>query len=941
VAFSPAASFPRICSAIAVAIAVLAPAYARATMPTAAGSVPAELREAFSAGLFTVPAPPDPLSTSSVQTTWRVPVIMIGFSDMPLTYSPQTLERQLFDRTGAVPTGSAAQYYDWVSEGRLTLTGEVVFAVQLPNTREYYAFNAWGVNSISTPNNIYGMIRDALFKARADGLQVDWSRYDLDNDTQVDMLWVVHAGPGGESLPDDRNNIWSITSRLSTGWRLGTWFETDDLVPGSQTHYIRVDRFSTMPELSGEVPGALSEIGVYCHEFGHALGLPDLYDTSQLGGAANSGPGNWSLMSTGAFGANGASPETPSHMGAWPMLFLGWRQAVRPARDTVMTLPPLEQGGDIVEFWFQGESNPEHFLIENRQPLGFDQNIPDRGMILYQVDEAVIGARLTSNRINAGLTPGLMLVEADGDSDLVVGRNRGDGLDPFPGGLQVRSIDETTTPSTRSFRDGVTNIGIYDIANSGFDLSLRLQVEAPGWLNIEDHTIGEFTPIEFGTSPDFAADERGFQHTVRSELRSGRSQVMLRSAQDDLWAAPIQLSFTTGVALDPVIVALPGGDLVVVWSDTREGPARLFYRARIRGAWTPEQAITNLPGDARNPAIARAADGTLHLTWLQVGTPPRLMFMRFLYPSPFGAAIAVTDSLSPGPPVLATGPDGGSYIVWTERGMVPNQVQFARFHPDSGMGPRWPLAPRSFGAQSAPQAVVDANGTMHSVWIESNTGVNRIRYQHRQKMGFPNPADLTIVQHGNSIENPVLAASPEGTLHLVYERNLDGLLQLRYMRWREPRGWDLVGTNVSGVPEGDATSPGLLVAGPGDVSVFFTGHPQGAPRFNLKRRMLEEVMPPPPVAIAPPSAGGGGLLAWPNPLRAGSALSFRIPGATAPGIVDVFDLGGRRIGSATLGASGVPGFARIDGLETHAWSAGVYFARPRGSNGATRIVILR
>lgn len=933
------APFPR-CIAVVTVIAALAAARADATMPTPGGTVPAEIREAFDAGLFAVPPRPDPLSTSGAQAEWRVPILMIGFSDMPLAYSPQTLETALFDRAGANPTGSAAEYYDWVSEGRLQLDGDVVLAVQLPHPREYYAYNSWGVNSIATPNNIYGMIRDALLQARSDGIVVDWSHYDLDGDTYVDMLWVVHAGAGGEALPDDRNNIWSITSRLSTGWRLGSWWETEDLVPGSLTQKIRIDRFSTLPELSGRIPGNLSEIGVYCHEFGHALGLPDLYDASQLGGAANAGPGNWSLMSTGAWGANGVTPETPAHMGAWPMLYLGWRQAIRPARDTVLTIAPLEQGGELVELWFQGESHPEHFLIENRQPFGFDRHIPDRGMILYHLDEAVIGARLASNRINSGLTPGLMLVEADGDGDLLVGRNRGDGLDPFPGGLQKTSIDEATTPSTLTFAGEVTNVGVYDIALAGYDLSLRLQVEAPGWLPTEDHTTADFDPIEFGALPVVRIDADGVQHSVRSELRAGRSQVILRSGQEDLWAPPVQVSHTSGVALDPALAVLPGGDLAVVWSDTRDGPARIYYRSRIGGAWTPEQAITRLAGDARNPAIALAADGTLHLAWLQLGASPRLMFMRFLYTSPFGATMAVTDSGSPGPPVLAPRPDGGSYIVWTERGILPNRIEFNRFHPDSGTSYPQPLAPLSFGVMSSPQAIVDADGVLHSVWTESSTSVYRIRYQRRQHVGLPDPTDRTIVQHGNSLGNPALALSPDGALHVVYERNVDGLLQLRYLRQRETFGWDLIGTNLSGPGDGDATSPGILAAGAGDVTVFFTGHPQGAPRFNVRRRALEPA--PPPVSVgAPAVATGAALRAWPSPLRAGAALSLHLPGATAGETVDVFDLAGRRVGSAVLGAAGIPAAGRIDGAETRAWRAGVYFARARGGGGTARIVILR
>src|SRR5438093_2633968 len=134
------------------------------------------------------------------------------------------------------------------------------------------------MNPTSTPNNTYGAVHDALVLCTQN---VDWSRFDLDGDGYVDMLWLVHAGMGGETLINS-NWLWSINSRLSGGWRGGSAFVTMQHIPGSTTQFYHLDRFSALPEISNIRPPARSEIGVYCHEFGHALGLPDLYDTSTL-----------------------------------------------------------------------------------------------------------------------------------------------------------------------------------------------------------------------------------------------------------------------------------------------------------------------------------------------------------------------------------------------------------------------------------------------------------------------------------------------------------------------------------------------------------------------------------------------------------------------------------------------------------------------------------
>jgi len=282
-------------------------------MPPISGPVVPEIADAFGRGLFAVPAPPTGLKTSAAREDWFVPIIRVEFTDSSLVHTKAELEQRLFDTTGAEPNGSMYDYYQWVSGRRMRVRGEVVATVLLPHDRDYYAADAWGVNSIGSPNNDYGMFRDAV--SACDGT-VDFSRFDLDGDGYVDMLWIVHAGPGGETS-GNRRDLWSITSRASAGWSNGSPADCNDLVPGSTTQHMRIDRFTVLPELSGLHPGQLNEIGVFCHEFGHTLGLPDLYDTSVLGGAANTGPGNWSLMSSGAYGGDGVSPETPTHMGAW------------------------------------------------------------------------------------------------------------------------------------------------------------------------------------------------------------------------------------------------------------------------------------------------------------------------------------------------------------------------------------------------------------------------------------------------------------------------------------------------------------------------------------------------------------------------------------------------------------------------------------------------
>jgi immune inhibitor A len=385
---------------------------------------------------------------------------MAAFSDEDLTYTPADFDSALFGTRQAIPTGSVRDYYRWASGGRLDITGRVVATVRLPGTLAYYGDGKWGLSG-RPGTSMYGALRDALTLCQRD---VDWSEFDLDHNTKVDGVWLLHSGKGGEASADDlpqKRRLWSYTSMLSSDPGGGSFFETTQLVAGSTQHY-KIDAFSCVPELSGLIPGRRSVIGVFCHEFGHlGLGLPDLYDTSNLSDVTNVGPGHWSLMSFGAYGGNGIQPEMPCHIGGWASQFLGWSQSIRPAQDTTLRLTPLTKGGSVVEFWFQGEASPEHFLLENRMFDEFDRSLLKAGMIVTHVDEGVIAQRnFPVNRVNVGPIPGLFLVEADGDNDLYLGRNKGDRFDPFPGDSFRTELDDETRPNTHTFKDAVTNIGL-------------------------------------------------------------------------------------------------------------------------------------------------------------------------------------------------------------------------------------------------------------------------------------------------------------------------------------------------------------------------------------------------------------------------------------------------------------------------------------------------
>jgi len=906
-------------------------------MPPRSGPLPPELARAFEQGLLAGPAaPPRTPGTSAVRSDWLIPIIRVAFTDSAIVYPAAALEQRLFDASGANPTGSMTEYYTWVSGHRITVRGQVVATVTLPHDRNYYAADASGVNALGTPNNDYGLFHDAV-KA-CDG-QVDFSRFDLDNDGYVDMLWIVHAGPGAETS-GSRRDFWSLTSRATQGWNNGFPFECDDLVPGSLTQHMRIDRFTILPELSGYNPGQPAEIGVFCHEFGHTLGLPDLYDTSVLGGAANVGPGEWSLMSTGAYGGDGISPESPSGMGAWCLLWLGWANRIRPAQDTTLVLPTVADGGPVVEFWFQGEDSPEHFLIENRQRESFDRKLPADGLLIQQVDEGVVGPRVSGNRINTGPTPGLRVLEADGQFDMYSGYDRGDAGDPFPGRANRTHIDDLSAPSTRTFLGAPTNISLESIAPSGRTMSVRMHVRAPGWGEPQDVAPGGAAPErQFGAATRTVVAPNGDAWQVTGEAAGGRHQIVLRARTwPGAWqSGTVVVDGSQGAATEPTVARVGPSDLALAWlQEDAGGITQVAYRARIRGVWTAPRQLTQSAGGCLAPAIAADGRGRVFLAWLEsLDGIPRLRFLEFLYGAPYGQPITVTMPIAqPAPPTVTAAGNGHAFLLWPDHGTGNHVVNACRFQPDSGLSAPFILTPATNAAQPAVSAVVDTAGNLYCVWQVSPGTGSEIHFQRRPAVGRPAPRDTTIDAIGDALQNPRIALDATGGLHVAYERLQLGVQRIRYKLWRPGLGWDERATEVSDAADLSTAFVEVLPTSTGNVTVLWSGFDGSGQRLRMRERKLDgnlvTAVPPQPPRAEPELAAG------PNPLRAGQALELA-GAALHPGdTVDLVDAAGRKVASALADAAG-----RAHILDTGALLPGLYFASVRSGAARGRIVVLR
>lgn len=314
------------------------------------------------------------------------------------------------------------------------------------NSYTLYTVSATIVDSITLPSSVayYNRETDAdllrLFSDATASVPAPPNGY-----SSYDYLMIYHAGPGEEETRRSAD-LWSLyyPGSLNSGGTGAKSFSGFTVVPASVTS------------------SGYSQLGVICHEFGHQLGLPDLYDTTTGGGVSTVGA--WSLMDW-PYGKD--SSGHPPHLDAWSKYVL--RYVDLPARE--ITERTAGAFGDIETSQATGyykipidvAGSSEYFIAEYRNPdaarMHFDLTAPGNGIVIWHVDDAIARdpVRLDRNDINSGRPhPGVALVPADR-----VFVKPGDAGDTW------RTGDAFTVPDSNAFSGEPTGIAVADIVLSG------------------------------------------------------------------------------------------------------------------------------------------------------------------------------------------------------------------------------------------------------------------------------------------------------------------------------------------------------------------------------------------------------------------------------------------------------------------------------------------
>lgn len=289
---------------------------------------------------------------------------------------------------GAGSYGAIREYFRDQSGGLFTPQFVVLGPVTLDQTCAYYGGNDGSRKDV----NLSAFYRDAIRGAQL--LYEDWNVFDNDADGTVDMAFFIFAGKG-ENGDGGKETIWP-QERSSGGTINGVGYGC----------------YACCNE---EYRGATDGIGVFVHELSHALGLPDFYDTNYVA----YGMDYWDVMDSGCYCDES---YTPCNYTAYERDFMGWTplvqlHATQPQR---ITLIPMAAGGVGYKI-VNPENEDEYYVLENRQPSGWDtfmgRGTEERrmhGMMVTHVDylrSAWVGNAVNTSRTHQRMVP----LPADGE----------------------------------------------------------------------------------------------------------------------------------------------------------------------------------------------------------------------------------------------------------------------------------------------------------------------------------------------------------------------------------------------------------------------------------------------------------------------------------------------------------------------------------------------
>lgn len=511
----------------------------------------------------------------------HVLVVLVNFSNLKWSFSdnPQAEMKAMLNEpgySGNYCTGSAADFFRASSNGVYQPIFDVYGPVDLNKPYSYYGRNTNGQDTAP-----WEMVADAC-QALDD--EVDFSIYDTNGDGYVDNVYVFYAGYGAnEGAGDDF--IWPHAFNLR-------YAMTPPVLDGVTIDHYACSNELTLRTINGD-PKTHSGIGTFCHEFGHVLGLPDVYATNYTGAFT---PGAYCVMDHGSYNNNSRTPPLYS---IYEKYALEWEKPIDITNGADINMQPTVDGGYAYRVTIDPSRPTEYYLFENRQQHGWDTFIPGHGMMVWHVDydKSIWDANIVNDNPQHQY---LDLVEADGSAD--EGSQAGDLFPGTSGRSEFTGNAASPYPAFANWNGRATQLDISNIGEdvtgtvslrfgSGSDTDSPLHVSAPAAVltDMDDTSLSfKWDPVPnakkyyitvlsmkaddlFGTLETEFVDKYTFADledrtsVTLTDLTPGLSyQVSLYASSDNNLSAPSQGFYATYdsdlAMVSPRLEVTPGAD---------------------------------------------------------------------------------------------------------------------------------------------------------------------------------------------------------------------------------------------------------------------------------------------------------------------------------------------------------------------------------------------
>jgi immune inhibitor A len=384
-------------------------------------------------------------------------VILANFNDVKFTLdNPWGQFNQIFNATEAGPMfgtstyqnyTSIRQYFNTISSGDYTPEFKIVGPVTLPNNMKYYG----GTDDNGRDEKADEMVTSAITLA-SDSINFADPSYDSNNDGTMDMVFVIYAGYGQNSQGPNES-VWAKSGEINktiNNVKFGRFCVSCEL-------FANADFWK---EKNNGIP-CINGTGVVCHEFSHAMGLPDIYPTVSAAYLNNQEMEYWDLMDGGEYVKNGYRPTAYT---AWEREVMGWFKIDTLKNDTTVTSMAAALTGGKAYRILNDADNSEYFVLENVQRKGLNGAMSGHGLLVYHVKWPSTYVSLYNSINNTPNKPDMAVVPADGallsayidaNKDYYISSLHGD---PFPGTQYVSVLNNTQNLPNFAWYSGASKV---------------------------------------------------------------------------------------------------------------------------------------------------------------------------------------------------------------------------------------------------------------------------------------------------------------------------------------------------------------------------------------------------------------------------------------------------------------------------------------------------